>query len=465
MLGPIAIADVMDRRASRREILIATAFVAAFATLMVVAIRFGDVPGPHVTPFVPICATLWGAGDLLTAYLLLTQFSVNGLRAFAILGAAFAVPGLLTIPYVAFFPGLFFQPPVATGFQQVSAFLWLAWHVLFPVLIGGYHFLDRDLSARVQSGEGIRRWLAWVVVSDSLGCFAIVAIIVVAKDHLPPAIAGASFTALWVMTLAPLVVGINLIAAVAILSSQRPSKLQLWLSVVLLISAMDGLLNIFSSGRYTVTWYVGKLETLATATVVLVILLSEVSSLYRRLGGLASIDFLTGISNRQAFNNDARIALLLQQRRTEDVGFLVIDIDYFKPYNDTYGHQSGDVCLRQVAQCIRKACARSVDLVGRFGGEEFVVMLQGTNAAGAMRVGESIRRCVEALGIVHAKSTVGPVVTVSVGVTHATGERATTLEVLFERADAALYEAKLLRNSVAVYEAPPGVGTLVAEPA
>jgi diguanylate cyclase (GGDEF)-like protein len=317
----------------------------------------------------------------------------------------------------------------------------------------------------VRSGAGIRRWLGWVIVGDGFGCLAIVAIVVGAIDYLPPVVHSGTFTAFFVTILAPLVVGVNIIAAVAILSSQRPSRLQLWLSVALVISAMDGLLNVFSSGRYTITWYVGKVETLATATVVLVILLSEVSSLYRRLGGLASIDFLTGISNRQAFNNDARIALLLQQRRSEDVGFLVVDIDYFKQFNDTYGHQAGDVCLHQVAQCIRRACARAVDLVGRFGGEEFVVLLQGTNAAGALRVGEQIRRCVEALEIVHGTSTVAAVVTVSVGVTHASGERETTLEVLFQRADAALYEAKKSRNAVAVHDAQPDVAPLIAEPA
>jgi diguanylate cyclase (GGDEF)-like protein len=220
-----------------------------------------------------------------------------------------------------------------------------------------------------------------------------------------------------------------------------------------------------SSGRYTVTWYLGKMETLATAAIVLVVLLSEVSSLYRRLGKLASVDVLTGLANRQAFDNDARLALSMHQRRSEDVAFLVADIDYFKQYNDTYGHQAGDLCLQRVAQCIRHTCARSVDLVGRFGGEEFVVLLQGTNAAGALRVGESIRRCVEALGILHAGSSVASVVTVSVGITHVSSEPNTSLETLFHRADAALYEAKIVRNAIATRGIPRDPKEQLAEEA
>ena len=176
-------------------------------------------------------------------------------------------------------------------------------------------------------------------------------------------------------------------------------------------------------------------------------------------------DELTGLSNRQAFDTAARFALHVQQRRSTQVAFLVIDVDFFKQFNDTYGHQAGDACLKQVAHCIRKTCGRTIDLVGRFGGEEFVVLLQGTNAFGAMRVGEEIRSCVEQLGIAHAASTTAPVVTVSVGGTQANGERDTHLETLFQRADAALYRAKKSRNTVVMDVAAPGESPqFVAQP-
>jgi diguanylate cyclase (GGDEF)-like protein len=197
-----------------------------------------------------------------------------------------------------------------------------------------------------------------------------------------------------------------------------------------------------------VSWYVGKIETVGTATIVLMILLSEVSALYRRLGSLATIDALTGLSNRQAFDNDARFAIHLHERSGEELSFLVVDIDFFKQYNDTYGHQAGDECLRQVAASIRCACGRTVDLVGRFGGEEFVALLPGSSASGALLVGEAIRGAVEALAIPHAASAVSPVVTVSVGISELMRDGDARLEQLFSLADAALYRAKRKRNTV-----------------
>jgi diguanylate cyclase (GGDEF)-like protein len=131
--------------------------------------------------------------------------------------------------------------------------------------------------------------------------------------------------------------------------------------------------------------------------------------------------------------------------------YLIVDIDFFKQYNDTYGHQGGDECLRRVAESMRKTCSRAGDLVGRFGGEEFVALLPATNAEGGMLIAEAIRRNVEALAIEHAGSAVARVVTVSVGVTQMTPGTNVRLEDLFGQADAALYQAKITRNAVATY--------------
>ena len=115
----------MLRPATRRDLTVAAVFVGALLLFTLGVVRFGDVPGAQIVPFIPIWATFWGAADLLTAYLLLTQFSVNGIRAFIYLGSAYAFAGLLTIPYVAFFPGVFHDPTAAVAPQQVSVYLWL----------------------------------------------------------------------------------------------------------------------------------------------------------------------------------------------------------------------------------------------------------------------------------------------------------------------------------------------------
>ena len=132
------------------------------------------------------------------------------------------------------------------------------------------------------------------------------------------------------------------------------------------------------------------------------------------------------------------------------VGILLIDIDRFKAYNDTYGHQVGDTCLKTVADAIRAIVGRATDLVARYGGEEFVIILGNTPLDGALQVGENIRTAVENLGIAHEGSNDHSHVTVSVGVTSTVPTRNDQPETHLLAADRALYNAKENgRNKVA----------------
>jgi diguanylate cyclase (GGDEF)-like protein len=313
---------------------------------------------------------------------------------------------------------------------------------------------------RITSGAGVRRWTLGTMIFVAVVSALIVATIYGARNALPTIVIAGTFQSLFASTVAPIIFAANLLAAAAILAaSKRPNTLQLWLAVALATAALDGALNAYSSGRYTISWYVGKLGTLTTASIVLMVLLSELSRLYRRLSDLATIDALTGLPNRQSFDSDARFALQMYQRGAPDLAFLILDVDFFKQYNDTYGHQQGDACLRNVSASLRRTCTRSIDLVGRFGGEEFVVLLPGTDRDGALRVAEAIRSNVEALRIEHAASSIATVVTVSIGIaltSHvaiASPARDAYLEELVRGADTALYAAKQKRNTVAIAQA------------
>jgi diguanylate cyclase (GGDEF)-like protein len=129
-------------------------------------------------------------------------------------------------------------------------------------------------------------------------------------------------------------------------------------------------------------------------------------------------------------------------REQSSLALILCDIDFFKLYNDTYGHQMGDDCLRQVAQTINQAARRPADVVARYGGEEFAVILPNTTAENAMYVAESIRREVQALGIPHANSPVHSVVTLSLGVSGVIPTEAIEPEQLIAVTDRALYTAK-----------------------
>jgi diguanylate cyclase (GGDEF)-like protein/PAS domain S-box-containing protein len=159
----------------------------------------------------------------------------------------------------------------------------------------------------------------------------------------------------------------------------------------------------------------------------------------QELQRLANLDGLTQVANRRRFDR-----FLLQECGRVGGGplsLILCDIDCFKAYNDTYGHQAGDVCLQKVAGAIRDAVNVPRGLVARYGGEELVVVLPNTELSRAVEVAEEIRRAVRMLGIVHAKSSAGDRITLSLGVA-TTSMRDCTPEMLIAEADLALYEAK-----------------------
>ena len=154
------------------------------------------------------------------------------------------------------------------------------------------------------------------------------------------------------------------------------------------------------------------------------------------------MDGLTGIANRryfdQTFDKEWRRAL----RSGETLSLVFIDIDFFKKYNDYYGHLAGDDCLRQVGNALQESIKRAGDLVARYGGEEFVIILPATSQADATRIGEKVRSNIEDLKVVHQRSEVSEYLTVSIGIAAAIPEKNMIPASLMSQADRALYQAK-----------------------
>lgn len=157
---------------------------------------------------------------------------------------------------------------------------------------------------------------------------------------------------------------------------------------------------------------------------------------------LSSIDGLTGIANRRYFDQYLEREWRRGVRSSTPFSLVMCDIDYFKAYNDTYGHQGGDDCLKKVAATIKSTLKRPGDLVARYGGEEFVIVMPETNVNGAAVLAESLRAGVEALGIAHANSQVNKCVTISLGVATIVPSLDSSPEELLSSADKALYRAK-----------------------
>jgi diguanylate cyclase (GGDEF)-like protein len=173
----------------------------------------------------------------------------------------------------------------------------------------------------------------------------------------------------------------------------------------------------------------------------------------QKLHRLAMLDGLTRVANRRHFDEYIQQQWTLMTRLQQPLALILLDVDEFKRYNDHYGHLAGDDCLKQVAQTISDTIKRPTDLVTRYGGEEFAIVLPLTTLAGASQVAKAIRTAIHSLRLPHIKSSVGDYLTLSQGISSMVPQRELSLETLIATADKALYRAKEQgRDSTCLYE-------------
>ncbi len=173
----------------------------------------------------------------------------------------------------------------------------------------------------------------------------------------------------------------------------------------------------------------------------------------RIIADTANKDALTALYNRRYFDAALEKEFSRIQRYRQPLSLIMADIDCFKDYNDAYGHQAGDECLRAIADILKKAGGRASDTAARYGGEEFVIILPDTDAYGARIISESILDFVRGMALKHEFSAVAGIVTLSLGVTTVVPDESMCPEMLVELADKALYESKRNgRNQVCVFE-------------
>ncbi len=178
----------------------------------------------------------------------------------------------------------------------------------------------------------------------------------------------------------------------------------------------------------------------------------ELEEVNRILEHLSSHDGLTGIPNRRSFDEVLDKEWKRAIRSSEKISIMLIDIDFFKNFNDIHGHIMGDSALKLVAKTISKTIKRPGDFVARYGGEEFIVVLPNTDSKGAFELAELIRKNIESVGIIDESSKISKVLTVSIGVTTEEPNTKSNLENILEDADFALYESKKNgRNMTSLY--------------
>lgn len=170
------------------------------------------------------------------------------------------------------------------------------------------------------------------------------------------------------------------------------------------------------------------------------------------LRSFALMDGLTGVANRRMFDEQLERDWRQCLREQLALSVIMIDVDYFKRYNDRYGHLKGDDCLQKVAEALTEVSIRPYDLIARYGGEEFVCLLPKTDLAGAVHVAERIKASVQALELEHLDSEIGQHVTISLGVASVVPDHDITAQTLLAKADDQLYKAKQAGRARVCYE-------------
>ncbi|GAB5382659.1 MAG: hypothetical protein Alis3KO_30540 [Aliiglaciecola sp.] len=185
-----------------------------------------------------------------------------------------------------------------------------------------------------------------------------------------------------------------------------------------------------------------ELVQLSNAINEMMLSLDKEQDINKELVGISQRDGLTNLGNRRSFDEHLSLEWKQAKRLQNDMSIIMLDVDYFKDYNDFYGHVAGDECLVKIAECLSKQVSRPTDFVARYGGEEFICILPNTDASGALKISEDVRLGVESLAIMHEKSLAAPVVTVSAGCFTINGNYDIGETEIIKSVDHLLYQAK-----------------------
>ena len=425
---------------------IATAFALPYRALQL----------PVAIGIVSACGSLIAFADFFTAALLLGQSYASRSKSLACLAAAYSFCLLIVIPHLLSFPGLFTQAPLL-GSPGTTAWLWSIWHFGFPIFVASYA-LVRDDAAKV-----FDRSIALPIIVI-VAALAAILMATVGLPALPTLVVGSTYTHLNSLGLGPVVALCNAAALVCVVVGRRArDTLALWITVAMVCSTLETCLGMLAADRYSLAWYLARTLGLMSNLVVLVALLfqsmrlfTRASLLNRHLEHLSLTDQLTQLPNRRAFDRSFDAEWQRAAHENLPISLLMIDIDLFKAFNDRLGHPAGDQCLGQVARTINSLARRPLDMAARLGGEEFVLLLPNTDAAGARQMAETVRAAINALRIHHPGAPRGHL-TVSIGTaTLQPFGQTVAPATLIERADQALYAAKRAgRNCVATAAPAP----------
>lgn len=442
----VDLSEVPALPADRRRAYVVAAVIVAGALLVVPVIS--RPLGASYTIF-SIVMALSISAVTITALLLWAQARVTESIPLTVLALGYELTAIVMIPYVMFYRGLWPQLSAwMSADTQTSGWMWVEWHGLFIAAVVTYYIAragyakapERDAA----SFKRLQRFIRWC----GMAFLAVTVPPLIWIDGLPRLSVHGVLTPLFTGISFALILGAAAAIVLAYRTSRFRSVLDLWLAVACLSMLADVSLQHFAR-QFTAGWYASRGGILLAATAVLWVLLFQTANIYaqlvitaERLRNESLTDVLTGLANRRSF--DQRFGEMLRDcaRQTRPIALLMIDVDHFKVYNDAFGHQRGDDCLRAIGAMLLNNAARARDVVARIGGEEIAVIMPEVDLLGALVVAERMRLAVQAAAIAQGHGAVHPVVTISVGVTATRDPSKTSVDDLVRSADRALYRAK-----------------------
>jgi diguanylate cyclase (GGDEF)-like protein len=394
-----------------------------------------------VLSFVAVPFVGWPLG---TSYTALTMFlsvscvmmAVSAMLLWAQARVTYSGPLLvLAIAYVATAVML-----VASTAAPEPSWSWLLWHVLFAASPIVYVAARQRLQRRDAGALARTQRVGVVIGAIGIGAIVPAAMVLDSSGTMVPSAATGSA-----------VVSLIALGAIGMLVARdrMRSVIDLWLGVAAVCTIVDVLLVVADGRAFTVGWYLSRVCTVVATGSMLTALVMQTAAVYAQLAKTAErlrseslTDMLTGLVNRRGFDAQLAQAIGDGARRARGVALLMIDIDNFKTYNDTYGHPAGDRCLRLVADVLRKHANRTRDVAARFGGEELALIMPETNLGGAAVVARRLRAAVESLAIPQGNGARHRVVTISIGVCAVSNALEVSPASMLAEADRALYAAK-----------------------
>jgi diguanylate cyclase (GGDEF)-like protein len=451
--------------AGRRHSISALVAVLVSIAIFLVMLPFATRPMVHVPAFIPAYESALVISDLITAVLLFGQYNFFRSRALFVLANGYLFTAFIAFVHALTFADVFSPTGLLGAGSQSTAWLFMFWHGGFPLFVIAYALLRDQGRKSISAAPGVQSspLHSGAGAAIGIGVVAIIALVyaltIVATQYLdffPVLTANNRSTP----TMTVIVSSFCLVSlsALVILWTRRPrTVVDLWLMVVMCAWLCDVALSaVFNAERFDLGWYAGRIYGLLAANFLLVVLLIENGTHYARLTLLSTKlsianqslellslqDGLTDLANRRLFDMylETQIAVARRHRRT--LALVLCDVDNFKAYNDHYGHQAGDECLKQIALALRACCRRRADMAARYGGEEFALILPDTDLIGAIQIAEAARDAIAKLMIPHAQSATEAYVSISGGIAVLPEKNDFTAQQLIAAADQTLYQAK-----------------------